>query len=101
MFDRGEKRRKKFRKMSHLLLFSRLGINSAIINCENIINSRFETRRGDGNRFKMREECARESKEERDYDEGQESDDNERGVNHSDQTVLLTIRAIERKRLCI
>lgn len=35
------------------------------------------------------------------YDEGQGSGDNERGVNHPDQTVLLTIRAVERRRLCI
>lgn len=83
-----------------------LGINSAIINCEDIINSRLdretvETRQGDGNRFKIREECARERKGGRDYDEGQGSGDNERGVNHPDQTVLLTIRAAEKRRLCI
>jgi len=34
------------------------------------------------------------------YDEGQENGDNEREVNHSDQTVLLTIRDAERRRLC-
>lgn len=71
-FNRGEKRRKKFRKMSHLSLVSRLGINSAIINCEDIINSRLdretvEARQGDGNRFKMREGCARERTGGRDY----------------------------------
>lgn len=32
------------------------------------------------------------------YGEGQGSGDNERGVNHSDQTVLLTIRAAKRRR---
>lgn len=62
---------KKFRKMSHLSLVSRLGINSAIINCEDIINSRLDREiveaQGDGNRFKMREECARERKGGRDY----------------------------------
>lgn len=62
---RSEERNSQRIPYSHLSLFSRLSINFAIINCEDIINSRLDgsSRRGRDNegegRFKMRQEFAR------------------------------------------
>lgn len=95
MIKRDEKRRKKFQNSASVFphLYSQgFGINFAIINCDDIINTRLDrSGRGRGRRhdnvgvgrFKMPEECARENvKEEaglrRDYDEGHGSGDNER-----------------------
>lgn len=82
-----------------------LGINFAIINCDDIINTRLDRPSGrergrqhdnvGGGRFKMREECAREDvKEEADYVETTTKVTEAaimKGVNHSNQTVLVTM----------
>lgn len=92
------KRRKKFRKTSHLSLFS-------VLILQLLIARTLLTRASTGRQWRYDkvtrialkcEECARERKGGRE-DEGQGSGDNERGVNHPDQTVLLTIRAAEKR----